>query len=113
MAVCSRTAWTLLRRSTGSRRGRWPASGMWRWIRQAPALWPASAVSTSSASVVGSWGQSALAVSARVGATVIRVPAAGTAGRGAGGAWLLMVDILPAVGRGFDHGLGLGVEGLP
>src|SRR5665647_1902332 len=77
--VRSRTAWTVSRRRPASRLGWWSASRMWMWIREAPAAWQATAVSTSSANVVGSWGQSPLAVSAPVGATAIRVPAVGTA----------------------------------
>ena len=46
---------------------------MWTWIIAAPARSQRRAVSTSSSSVVGSAGKSALAVSAPVGATVIRV----------------------------------------
>ena len=61
--------------------GRWSASRMCRWIIEAPAASQRRAVSTSSSRVVGSCGQSALACSAPVGATVIRVPGpAGTAG---------------------------------
>ena len=47
------------------------SSRMCTWIIAAPAAWQRWAVSTSSSSVVGSCGQSALAVSAPVGATVI------------------------------------------
>src|SRR3954454_1725744 len=48
---------------------------MWRWIIAAPDASQRLAVSTSSSRVVGSAGQSAFAVSAPVGATVIRVDA--------------------------------------
>ena len=51
--------------------GRWSASRMCTWIIAAPAASHSLAVATSSSSVVGSWGQSSLAVSAPVGATVI------------------------------------------
>src|SRR5450631_1302169 len=70
---------------------------MWMWISDAPAVWHATAVSTSSASVVGSWGQSFLAVSAPVGATVIRAPARRAVCGMAGGESLVMAVILPAV----------------
>jgi D-tyrosyl-tRNA(Tyr) deacylase len=46
---------------------------MWTWIIAAPAASHSRAVWTSSSSVVGSWGQSAFAVSAPVGATVMRI----------------------------------------
>src|ERR1700712_470181 len=77
-SVCSRRACTVSRRRPGSRVGWWSASRMCTWTRDAPTASQALASATSSSSVVGSCGQSALAVSAPVGATVMRVPAAGT-----------------------------------
>jgi len=44
-----------------------------QWINEAPACSQRTAVSTSSSMVVGSCGTSALALSAPVGATVMRV----------------------------------------
>src|ERR1035437_4174393 len=92
--VCSRTARTVSRRRTASRLGLWSASRIWMWIREAPAAWQVTAASTSSANVVGSWGQSPLAVSAPVGATVMRVPAAREVARLIRVASLVMPDIL-------------------
>ena len=51
---------------------------MWTWIIAAPAASHSRAVATSSSRVVGSWGQSALVVSAPVGATVTRRASDGT-----------------------------------
>ena len=56
-----------------SRVGACAASRMCRWTIDAPAASQRTAVSTSSASVVGSCGTSALLDSAPVGATVMRV----------------------------------------
>src|SRR5215210_1149634 len=77
---------------------------MWTWIMAAPARSHASAVATSSASVTGRAGTSLLAVSAPVGATVIRVRAelmrawCHVRGRGARCAdkWCLNTPALPA-----------------
>ena len=55
----------------------------------APAASQRRAVSTSSSSVVGSWGRSALVCSAPVGATVMRVP------RGAAADGVVMAAIMP------------------
>src|SRR5450759_1808081 len=107
--VCSRTAWTVSRNAAASRLGLCSASRMWMWIREAPAAWQATAVSTSSANVVGSWGQSPLPVSAPVGATVIRVPAARTVACLIQVASLVMPDILSAGGCGRDV---YGAQGL-
>src|SRR5664279_150453 len=98
--VRSRTAWTVSRRRTASKLGLWSASLMWMWIRDAPAAWQATAVLTSSASVVGSWGQSPLAVSAPVGATMMRVPAAREAAPLIRVTPLVMSDILSGTAPG-------------
>src|ERR1039458_7898565 len=77
---------------------------MCMWISEAPAPWHATAASTSSASVVGSWGQSLLAVSAPVGATVIRVPLAEAVTDVIRVEWLLIPDIVPAARWGQSPG---------
>ena len=66
-----RTAATHSRSSAWSSVGACAASRTWRWIIAAPAASHSAAVRAISSGVVGSCGQSALAVSAPVGATVI------------------------------------------
>ena len=73
-SVSERTASTDALSNPRSNVGAWSASRMCRWISAAPAASQRLAVSTSSSRVVGSWGRSALACSAPVGATVMRVP---------------------------------------
>src|SRR4051794_21189925 len=73
--VASRSACTVSRSTVGSRVGWASRSRTCTWIRPAPAASQARPVSTSSSSVTGSAGTSALALSAPVGATVIRVRA--------------------------------------
>ena len=51
--------------------GWWEVSRTWRWIIAAPAASQSAAVRAISSGVVGSCGQSAFAVSAPVGATVM------------------------------------------
>ena len=77
-SVASWSAWTVSVRRVRSRLGRWSSSRMCTWIIAAPAASHSRAVVTSSSRVVGSWGQSALVVSAPVGATVTRRASDGT-----------------------------------
>src|SRR6478735_56499 len=71
--VLSCSACTVSRSRVWSSVGRCSPSRMCTWIIPAPAASHSCAVATSSSSVVGSCGQSALVVSAPVGATVIRI----------------------------------------
>src|SRR3954451_21042985 len=69
----SRTAATTSRTRPRSSVGRVSVSRMCRWMTAAPTAWQSRAVAATSSTVTGSAGTSALADSAPVGATVMRV----------------------------------------
>ena len=81
-----------------SRVGRCSASRTCRWMSAAPAASQRRAVSTTSSSVVGSCGRSALACSAPVGATVMSVPV-DPGGRRRHGVILSGDGVMPQPGR--------------